>query len=91
MMIPIMTYIIGLPIPIILLRYKSMLEIAVGPQNRVKFDSHCYGPIVSYVLISYKTFNERHLCVVFIVCNIDVIRQSTDDRMHMNSWKRLCI
>jgi len=38
MMIPIMTYIIGLPIPIILLRYKSMLEIAVGPQNRVKFD-----------------------------------------------------
>jgi hypothetical protein len=31
MMIPIMTYIIGLPIPIILLRSKSMLEIAVGP------------------------------------------------------------
>ena len=91
MMIPIMTYIIGLPIPIILLRYKLMLEIAVGPQNRVKFDSYCSGPIASYVLILYKTFNERHLWVVFIVCNIDVIRQSTDDRMHMNSWKRLCI
>jgi hypothetical protein len=90
-MIPIMTYIIGLQIPIILLRYKLMLEIAVGPRTRVKFDSYCSGPIASYVLILYKTFNERHLWVVFIVCNIDVIRQSTDDRMHMNSWKRLCI
>jgi len=91
MMIPIMTYIIGLPIPIILFRSMSVLEIAVGPQNRVKFDSYCSGPIASYVLILYKTFNERHLCIVFIVCNIDVNRQSTDDLMHMNSWKRLCI
>ena len=70
MMIPIMTYIIGLPIPIILLRSMPVLEIAVGPQNRVKFDSYCSGPIASYVLILYKTFNELHLRVVFIVCKL---------------------
>jgi hypothetical protein len=72
MMIPIMTYIIGLPIPIILFRSMSVLEIAVGPQNRVKFDSYCSRPIASYVLILYKTSNERHLWVVFIVCNIGI-------------------
>jgi hypothetical protein len=51
MMIPTMTYIIGLQIPVILLRSKSMLEIAVGPRNRVKFDSPCSGPIACYVNI----------------------------------------